>query len=691
MDSTDTLINSTPRGGFAMSEFTHLFSPINIAGHTYKNRILAAPLIFSIVALIESRAESIYRLTEARARGGAAEVVIGETPINDSDAPDFLFPGMKLDYTKTQGKAFDVYRRYVDIIKKYDAYALIQLCHAGDAKNPLPFGDRVNPWGPLAYRRPDGIQVEAFDAAKMKKVRDDFVTCTLFMKAAGFDGVLVHGAHGFLFTQFLSPANQRADEYGGCLENRGRFPREILHDLRKNLGREFIIELRMNGADLVEGGSTAEQMAEFASTLDGLVDIIHVSSGWKSRGYSTDEFSSMYHPHGVNVERAAIIKKKTRIPVTAVGGINSPEFAEKAIAHGKVDFVSLARQMIADPDFPNNARNGRPDEIRRCIRCYHCYPGMPEIEGDTIATLVPNMIPSQHSDPRSAPSFTCAINPVAGNQLAIEKMAAPQGPRKVLVIGGGPGGLQAAITAADRGHRVTLVEKNGLLGGILDYADDNVHKVDLKNFKELLVREVSKRNIETRLDSAATPTFIKAFKADAVILAIGAAACAPPIAGIEKAIPVLDVYRKGSKIGQKIIMIGGGLAGCETSLYLADQEHQVIIVEMQNRLAPESFGLELTATIRQIEQRPQIMVKTGWRCTEISTASARVKNAAGLEEIIKGDSVIYSLGMIARRAEVESLRAAAGPAAVFEVGDCVRGAKVYEAISEGFMAAMRII
>ena len=386
-----------------MPTFPHLFSPINVGGHTYKNRILAAPLIFAMAAMVGPRGESLYGLTEARAKGGPAEVVIGETPVNGSDAPDFIFPGLEneINYARREGKAFDAYRRYADIIKKYDSYALIQIFHAGHAKNILPFGGRVNPWGPMAYLRTDGVHVEAFDASKMKKVRDDFVSCAVYMKAAGFDGVVVHGGHGFLFTQFLSPANQRIDEYGGSPENRGRFPGEILSDLRENTGRDFIIELRINGADLVKGGSTPQQMAQFCSTLDGLVDIIHVTSGWKARGYDTEEFTSMYHPHGVNVERAAVIKKKTKIPVSAVGGINSPEFAEEMIAGGKVDFVSLARQMIADPDFPNKAREGKTDEIRRCIRCYHCYPGMPEIPGDNKARLVPDMTPTEQPVPPS--------------------------------------------------------------------------------------------------------------------------------------------------------------------------------------------------------------------------------------------------------------------------------------------------
>ncbi|OGO24956.1 MAG: hypothetical protein A2144_08855, partial [Chloroflexi bacterium RBG_16_50_9] len=480
-------------------------------------------------------------------------------------------------------------------------------------------------------------------------------------------------------------------EYSGNLEKRGRFPREILGDIRKRMGTDFIIELRINGADLVEGGTTNEQTAGFCSTLDGLVDIIHISSGFKSKGHDTEEFSSMYHPHGVNVERAANIKKKTRIPVTAVGGINSPEFAERIIAEGKVDFVSLARQLIADPEFANKAKSGREDEIRRCTRCYHCYPGMPEILGDDRARVVPDMKSLPATTQRGLGVGTCSINPVSGNEVEIESMPEPRGSRSVLVVGGGPAGLQATITAFDRKHKVTLVEKGGSLGGILNFTDTDVHKIDLKNFKDLLVREVKRRNIKVMLNTEATPEFLAKLRPDAVILAIGASPCLPVITGAGTAMHALDVYRDDSRVGKKVVMVGGGLAGCETALHLADKGHEVTIVEMQNRLAPEAYGLALTATIRQIEKASNIVVKTGMKCIEISDKGVKVENSSGKEEVIKGDTIVYSLGMNARRSETERLRAAAGKATVFEAGDCVRGANVYEAVTEGLMAAMKVI
>ena len=670
-----------PGGGAQVKgQFPHLFSPIVIAGHTYKNRILTAPMVYGFMVLREGMRENIYAITEDKAKGGTSMVVVGEVPINYDDAGITVanqFPQLKgTDYSIKSGPIFEAYKGYADVIKKHNCLASIEIFHGGINSILNDQKMDTNPWGPMAMTLPNGQVVEAYDAAKMKKTCDDFATCADFMKAAGFDGVLIHGAHGYLLAQFLSPSqNRRTDEYGGSLLNRGRFPREFLTAVRKKVGSNFIIELRINGADCWEGGTTAAQTAEFCSTLDGLVDIIHISSGFHKKSYLTHTFSSHYDPHGVNVERAAIVKEKTKIPVTVVGGINSPEFAEKIIAEGKVDFVSLGRQLIADPEFPNKAKEGRENEIRRCIRCYHCYgAGWPNIE------------------PRykGAAMWTCTINPRASQEAVVDKLMAPKGSRNVLVVGGGPGGMQAAITACDRGHKVTLVEKDRSLGGILKYTDNDLHKVDLKNFKDLLIREVKRRKINVQLNKEATPDLVSMAKADAVILAIGASPNRPNIPGIENAIHAIETYTSYGKVGKRVVMIGGGMRGCETAINLVDKGHDVTIVEMLKDLAYPTGGYPLDATLDQIQQRCRLVAKTETKCVEITPEGVKVEKS-GQSEFIKCDTVVYSHTMDPRRDEVGRLRAAAGKAAVYEVGDCVKGANVYEATSGGFDAAMKIV
>jgi len=316
---------------------------------------------------------------------------------------------------------------------------------------------------------------------------------------------------------------------------------------------------------------------------------------------------------------------------------------------------------------------------------------MPEIPGDDRSAVVPDMKAIPRTAPKISQVGTCSINPVSGNETVIEEMAAPKGARRVLVVGGGPGGMQAAITAADRGHAVTLVEKSGSLGGTLRFTDTDVHKTDLKNFKDLLVREVGRRKIKVMLNTEATPEFIRKFKPEALILAIGASPTIPPIPGIETAVNVLDIYRKGCRVARKVVMVGGGLSGCETAIHLAAKGHEVTIVEMLDRLAPEAGGMKRAALMHQIETRGNIAVMTGAKCIAITPPGVKVQDASGKEATVNGDTVVYSLGMTAKRDEVERLRAAGGKAAVFEIGDCVRGANVFEAVSEGFMAAMKIV
>jgi 2,4-dienoyl-CoA reductase-like NADH-dependent reductase (Old Yellow Enzyme family)/thioredoxin reductase len=677
-----------------MGKYPHLFNTINVAGYAFKNRILCAPMLFGWYVLDNSSADRVYKIVEDRAKGGVAEVVVGETPINYTDATDSMFP-IKSDYLKLSGPEFDAYKKYADIIKKYGSIASVEIFHAGQYRGLMGGKPKSNPWGPIGYVREDGVIIEAFDDAKRKKVCEDFAVCAVFMKAAGFDGVCIHGGHGYLFTQFLSPAtNRRTDEYGGSIENRGRFPREILGSIRNAVGSNFIIELRVDGSDMVPGGQSVVDTAAFCSTLNGLADIIHITSGLHMKSYETHTFSSHYDPHGVNVENAALVKKKTSIPVTVVGGINSPEYAEQIIADGKVDFVSLGRQLIADPEFANKAGDGRADEIRRCIRCYHCYGSGPARRGGNkqggstafINLSLGGMTPGRLLDGVEH----CTINPAANNEVLIDKMPAPQDSRKVLVIGGGPGGMQAAVTACDRGHKVTLVELGKAPGGVLNFTDNDLFKVDLKNFKDLLVREVKRRKIKVLLNTEATPEFIRKFRPDAVVIAVGAEPCAV-VPGIGNAIHVLDAYRDGAVIGKKIIIVGGGLAGCETALNFAEKGHQVTIIEMLDTLASDISGSPYEATMDQISKRKNITVLTGTKCVDINSRSVKVINPAGKTETISGNTVIHSLGMSAKRLETQRLHAAAGKAIVFEIGDCVRAARVFDAVNEGFMAAMKVV
>lgn len=663
-------VKKTYKKGSSMNEkFPHLFSPIKVGTHTYKNRIIAAPIFCGPFVNLPFLSDVVFQAVEGRARGGCAQVTVGETPVNFEYANKDPFP--PIDYTNYEDPAFLLLSRAAQIIKKYKAFALIEISHCGAARLNLP--ELKNPIGPVGYVREDGAEIQAVDEAMMASICKDFVTAATFMKAAGFDGVMIHCGHGWLLNQFLSArTNTRTDEYGGSLANRAKFPIRVIESVREAMGKDFILEIRVSGDERTEGGMGVEEVAAFCRMIEGLVDSIHVSVGIYRDPILSGQFSSIFDSHGLNAELSEVIKKAVSIPVTVVGGINSPEHAEQLIADGKCDFVALARQLTADPAFANKAESGNEDDIARCLRCYKCFPGTLEDVMDDLATL-----------------FGCTVNPEAFffDKTVLESK--PEASRKVLVVGGGVGGMEAAIVAADRGHRVTLVEKTDSLGGLLWFADKDDYKEDLKAFKNLLVRRVKKRNIDVIMNKEFTSVDVSAFGADAVILAVGSSPVVPSIEGIEHAMPAMAVYDNLDKVGKKVLMVGGGLVGSEVGLHLAKRGRDVTIIEMLDEIAPESYPMHRVALLHEMGK--MLTCKTGLKVTKIAPDGVTTMNADKEEDFLPGDTVIYALGMQANREETKALKEAVKNASVHEIGDCVSARKVYDAVKEGYLAAMSIL
>lgn len=666
-----------------MNKYPNLFSPITIRNHTYRNRIITGPTMFAAAAFMEAFGEGVFRMVERRARGGAGAVTTGEMPVNNEEGDCIM--NVPVDFSKHEGQYFEGFKEYAHRIKKHGAIAMIEFGHDtayAEVKPPH------HPYGPVAFVREDGVQVLAMDETIMEKIANDIARATKFMMAAGFDGILMHGGHGFLFQQFISPYfNTRTDEYGGSMENRARFPLRILEALREAGGDNMILELRFSAEDGLPGGMTIDDCVEFCKIIDGKVDIIHVSNGLKWMGNRSHTFTSMYDVHGYNAPFAEKVKKAvTTSKVGVVGGINSPELAEEIIATGKADFVILARQVFADPEFPNKAANGREDLIRRCVRCGYCYPGgYREHETDLpLPEFVPFVMPKM-----LAQVGQCAINPVTNFHIYPENFPVPAGSRKVLVVGGGVAGMQAAITANERGHQVTLAEKSGVLGGLLNFTDNDVYKVDLRNFKNVLIREIETMGIKVLLNTEVDSEFLKNIQPDAVILAVGSNPLIPPVPGIENAADALKLYENLDKTGKKVVMIGGGLVGCETGLHLAATGHEVTIVEMLERIAPETFSMPRAALLDEMD-RQGIRQLLGHKCTEILENGVRVVDGKGDETLLEADTVCYSVGMKPEDDMVASLKAAAGNIPVFEIGDCQTVGKVANATESAYKAAMEI-
>jgi pyruvate/2-oxoglutarate dehydrogenase complex dihydrolipoamide dehydrogenase (E3) component len=415
-----------------------------------------------------------------------------------------------------------------------------------------------------------------------------------------------------------------------------------------------------------------KEVTEFCKMIEGFVDIIHVSVGLYRNPILSGQFSSMFEPHGLNAEMSEAIKKAVSIPVAVVGGINSPKLAEQLVSEGKCDFVALARQLTADPQFANKAESGNEDDISPCLRCYKCFPGPLEDNIDDLGSL-----------------FGCTVNPAAFYYDSEVINSKPNASKNVLVVGGGVAGMEAAIVAADRGHKVTLVEKSDTLGGLLKFADTDAHKGDLGAFKDLLVRRVNNRDIKVVLGKKISPADVSSFGADAVILAIGSVPIVPPIHGIETAMKALSIYDAIGKVGQNVIMVGGGLVGCEVGLHLAEHGRDVTIIEMGDKVAPDSYPMHRVGLVNEMDK--MLTYKTGLRCTSIVPNGLTVVDADNKEEFLSADTVIYALGMRANKEEAENLHDAVTDVPVYEIGDCVRASKVYEAVREGFIAAMSIL
>ena len=662
-----------------MSKFPKLFEPLKINdAYTMKNRITCAPMAFALIACDPEASEKSFRKLEAPAKGGDAMVSVGELDVNFRDAVRIPLP--PVDFTEKDGYVVDRVGEYARRIHKHDAIALVELCHPGAEK--MPFDETQEAIGPNDEVRPNGVKVRAMTRDDMDRIAADFVTAAKFARNCGFDGVVIHGGHGFIFTQFLSSTyNKRKDEYGGSLENRARFPIQILKSIRDAMGKDFIIELRISGDDTYTDerhGVSPEETGKFAHMLEGIVDLIQVSVGIYYDAIETHQFSSMFVPHGVNASISKIIKQYTSLPVGVIGGINSPELMEQIIENGEADYIALGRQSIADPERANKAIIGEEDRIRRCLRCFKCFPGSPE-EGYTDLPFTSNEL-AKHVG-------ACTINPLAN--LPFDYWNVPPAPKKqrVLIVGGGAAGMQAAITAFDRGHEVILAEQGDSLGGLLFFTDVDIDKPDLRNFKNMLIGEVMRRGIDVRLNTAVTPENLADFKADSVILATGSLPSRPPIPGIENAIQSLEVYRGTAEAGKNVIMIGGGLIGSEQGLFLAKTGHHVTVVEMLPRIANEAYGMYREALVREIAKE-DMEIYENTRCLEIGKDFVKVQLPDGTEKTLYADTVLFALGM--RAVPTQELLDAAKDIPVEVIGDAIRAGKVDQATRSGYLAAIKL-
>ena len=642
--------------------YPHLASPITINNLTFKNRILGAPMSNpELDSDCNMRKEEIA-FHENRARGGLAGVAIGlgiVDAIGRSHTKEVkLYDVMSLPSLKEAANA----------MHRHNCNAVMELAHGGKFANARGHGsaEGVN-IGPNDEINGEGHPVRSMTEEDIYRVADCFGQAAKLVKEAGFDMVLIHGGHGWLLGQFSSPAmNHRTDRWGGSPENRMRFSLLVIEKVREAVGPDFPIEFRMSGAEFTKGGYGIEEGIEMAKAIDGKVDIIHVSAGvHEDPEVFVRTHPSMFIEHGCNVYLAAEIKKHVKTPVATLGGLNDPDMMEEIIATGKADIIEIARQSICDPYFPEKAFSGNKDDITRCCRCFTCFY---------------NYLTNR--------TFCCAFNPVVGNELEHKHAFPPTTPKKVIVVGGGPGGMEAAITAAGRGHSVTLYEKNSRLGGQLLSEQYIPFKQDMYNFVKVLEGRLAKSGVDVRLNTELTAEQAAAENADVIITAIGAKPIVPPIPGIdnEKVVGLTALHQPEPALGQKVVILGGGLVGSECAIYLDGLGKDVTIVEMKDDWAADSYFMHKNAMkIYMRDSNIKIHVNT---TAKAITDKGLVCQTPEGELVIPADNILLAAGMKADRKTAESFYNAAPR--VFETGDCIKAGRVVEAVTTGYYRAIDI-
>jgi 2,4-dienoyl-CoA reductase (NADPH2) len=666
-------------------EFPYLFSPIKVNSMIIRNRIVmtAMHLGYTPDGEVTDRLVKFYA---ERARGGVGLIILGGCPIDEYGAMvgmvgishDKHIPGLK---------------RLTGTVHATGAKIAAQLYQAGRYTHSAMIGGR-KPFSASAVRsRLTGETPRALELHEIPSVQAKFAEAALRAIESGFDAVEILGSAGYLISQFFSPlTNLREDGYGGSFQNRMRFGIEVVEKVRKAVGPSYPIIMRLAGNDFMQGSNTNIEAALFAHELEKAgVDLLNVTGGWHETRIPQ---LTMFVPRRAFTYLAQGIKSAVSVPVIASNRINHPRIAEEILRYGEADMITMARGLLADPDLPEKARTGKADQIFRCVACNQgCFDHV-----------------------FSFRSVACLVNPRAGCEE--EFFVTPSSkPKKVLVIGGGPAGMKAACVAAERGHRVTLVEKSSRLGGQVLLNAKIPGRTEMISVVEDLENNLKSLPVEILLSEVATVSFIKERNPDALILATGASPLRPDIPGIdhENVAMAWDVLSGSKTTGRRVVIIGGNAVGLETALFLAHQgtippevlhflmtnraetpetleklirkgNKEVCVVEMA-RKAGVDIGPSTRWTVFSEIKRLGVKILTGAKAVEITEEGVKIETEQGTD-MIPADSVVVAVGSKSENRLAEEL--AGEVPDLHTIGDAKEPRNAMEAIKEGFLAALKI-
>jgi len=592
---------------------------------------------------------------EAKAKGGWGMIITEDYAVDPLGRGFKFVAGLWNDNQITSHKALP------ERVHKHGSVILAQIYHSGRQTsepviNAIPVAPSPIPC-PFSPNVPRELTVD-----EIREIVGKFGDTARRAKQCGFDGVEIHGGHGYLIAQFMSLySNKRFDEYGGNLENRARFPIEIVKDIRAKCGDDFIIGFRISVDEFIEGGRTMEDTKSIVKMLEKAgVDLIHASAGVYA---SADKIvPPSYVKHAWIADLAAEIKKSCTVPVISVGRINDPHVGNSVIESGKADFVAMGRASLVDPDMPNKAKEGNLGDMRQCIGCnFGC-----------LGYLFANN------------PIKCVLNPELGNEYKglPEKTSAP---KKIAVVGAGPAGLEAAIYAARAGHAVTVLEKESRAGGQFYLAAIPPCKGEIAVFIQWQLNQAAKLNIPVKYNTEATADYFAANTFDLIIVATGANPAEPPIPGVNlpHVVTANSVLAGTANVGYNVVVIGGGQVGAETANHLGVQLKNVTLVEMLPVIAPDEALAPRWHLLGSLENR-KVAIKTSTTVEEIKPGCVVLKTGSTTVEI-PADSVVLATGSKPDNALAEQLTAKGFPVKV--IGDAHKVGIVLDATEQGYAAA----
>lgn len=641
--------------------FKKLFQPEKINQCVIPNRLVVPAMVTDLCNSDGTATDRYIAYHEEKAKGGWGLIITENYAVNENAMGCKYIGGLWRD------EQIPSHKKLTDTVHKYDSKIFAQIYHAGRQTSSQLNGG-VQPVAPSAIPCPALQEMpRELNIEEIQQIVNEFGDCARRVKQAGFDGVEIHAGHGYLIAEFLSPyANKRTDKYGGSLDGRIRFLQEIYQTVRREVGDDYPVTIRLSADEGFVGGRDISESRVLAQIFDDWgVDALHVTMGVYGEHNKSCTVPPMYVGHAWAVSFSEELKKTIKMPVITVNRINDPRMADNVLALGKADFIAMGRGSLADPHLPNKAKAGDLASIRYCIGC---------MQG-CLASL-----------PLGVP-FTCLVNPSLAREGSLDYSKVAQ-PKRVFIAGAGPAGLEAARVAAMRGHKVTLFEKTGHLGGQFRSAAFPPGKGELATYTAWLARELEKLNVEIRFNTPLTKAIVAQSQPDSVIVATGGEPSVPPIKGIKQSHVVLaeDVLLGNVTTGKRVVIAGGGEVGGETAAHLAMQQKEVAVVEIRDRLLQELDGvskLHLMALLNEYGVKQFVNTKL----CEIEEGQVVLENADG-QFSLAADTVVVALGYRPVNTLAEELRDVVDAPIV--IGGAVKTSNALIAAREGFDAGMAI-